>query len=691
MKSQFRKIFNFLENHIFLQQAVSACLITTILETLNRMSFWGTLRFALRSPMAFLCNVLIIFMSLSVSTLSGTRRRFIQVLISAVWLVFGIVNAIVLRYRMTPFSAEDFHMVPFLLKIADNYLTIGSFIAIIAAAFLLAAGLILLWMKLPRETVRRNWLLIAAKTGLLSAALYMALDMATQTEAISKDFTNLADAYDSYGFAYCFTNSIIDVGIDRPEDYSQERMEEIAASMQDAAAGNASDTAAGETAKTHPNIIMVQLESFFDPDYLKGFSYSQDPIPFFHELKRTCSSGVFHVPVVGAGTANTEFEILTGMSTTFFGAGEYPYNTLLKDTPVESIARILGSEGYHTAVLHNNTGTFYHRDQVFSQMGFDQFVPEEYMYDIENTPTNWAKDGILTDVTMDILKQSEEPDFIYSITVESHGRYPETPVLENPEIKVTGHSGSASPYAVEYYVNAVHEVDRMIEDLVHQLEELGEPAILVLYGDHLPALGFEEEEISQSSLYQTEYVIWDNIGLEKQDADIDTDKIGAEILEKCGLTAGIMPYFHEAFDDRADYTESLHLLEYDMLYGDGYIFEALGIEKKNDSSASDDQQNDSSPSPYQPSELRFGYLPVEVKECVLENDQLQVNGENFNPSSRIVIDDKVCDTVFVDRGTLVLDGDFPEDTVKICVGQYDENLVPVGELTDTVIFRGSPA
>ena len=44
------------------------------------------------------------------------------------------------------------------------------------------------------------------------------------------------------------------------------------------------------------------------------FETSQDPIPTFHYLMENYSTGYCKVPSVGAGTANTEFEVLTGMS-----------------------------------------------------------------------------------------------------------------------------------------------------------------------------------------------------------------------------------------------------------------------------------------------------------------------------------------------------------------------------------------
>ena len=78
---------------------------------------------------------------------------------------------------------------------------------------------------------------------------------------------------------------------------------------------------------------------------------------------------VLTVPVVGAGTANTEFEVLTGMSSRFFGPGEYPFQTCLKDQTVESVAYDLKENGYATHAIHNHRAAFYSRNEVYPQSG----------------------------------------------------------------------------------------------------------------------------------------------------------------------------------------------------------------------------------------------------------------------------------------------------------------------------------
>ena len=109
------------------------------------------------------------------------------------------------------------------------------------------------------------------------------------------------------------------------------------------------------------------------------FTTSEDACPNLHNLYQNYSSGYFKVPSVGAGTANTEFEVLTGMNLRYFGPGEYPYKTYSKKHPTESAATALAALGYGTHALHDNTGNFYSRANVFTNMGFDTFTSKEFM------------------------------------------------------------------------------------------------------------------------------------------------------------------------------------------------------------------------------------------------------------------------------------------------------------------------
>ena len=133
---------------------------------------------------------------------------------------------------------------------------------------------------------------------------------------------------------------------------------------------------------------MVQLESFFDPKYIKGAEYDIDPIPTFSYLKENYSTGSFSVSTIGSGTANTEFETISGLNLDFFGPGEYPYNTILKNKACSSINYALKESGYSTHAIHNHQGNFYGRNTVFSNLGFDTFTPIEFMNATEKSETD---------------------------------------------------------------------------------------------------------------------------------------------------------------------------------------------------------------------------------------------------------------------------------------------------------------
>ncbi len=159
-------------------------------------------------------------------------------------------------------------------------------------------------------------------TPLFVAASCLLLPLTTKaaqsTNIVASYFSNIAQGYENYGFVYGFSSSVVDRGMSKPEDYSKETIEEIQANV------NAAKEETTVTAEDAPNIILVLLESFIDPYDVNFLEFSEDPVPNFHNLYNNFSSGYLTVPVVGAGTANTEFEVLTGMGLQYFGTGQNP-------------------------------------------------------------------------------------------------------------------------------------------------------------------------------------------------------------------------------------------------------------------------------------------------------------------------------------------------------------------------------
>ena len=148
--------------------------------------------------------------------------------------------------------------------------------------------------------------------------------------------------------------------------------------------------------------------------------------------------GLFYVPSIGAGTANTEFEVLSGMNLYHFGGGEYPYKTGVKNRTCESMAYARQSAGYSTHAIHNNNATFYSRDRVYANFGFETFTSLEYMHDVERNPLGWAKDFVLTEEILKALRSTEDRDLVFTVSVQPHGKYPTAPLEGARTIRVTG-------------------------------------------------------------------------------------------------------------------------------------------------------------------------------------------------------------------------------------------------------------
>ena len=157
--------------------------------------------------------------------------------------------------------------------------------------------------------------------------------------------------------------------------------------------------------------------------------------------------------------------------------------------------------GYATHAIHNNEANFYGRKSIFPNLGFDSFTSEEYMpREDEQNALGWVKDGILTEEIVKCLDATEEKDYVYTISVQGHGDYPTEPILEDPEITVSGSPTEEQNYKWEYYVNEIREMDNFIKDLVETLSEYPEDVVLVLYGDHLPTMDLKVEDVENRYL-----------------------------------------------------------------------------------------------------------------------------------------------------------------------------------------------
>lgn len=624
--------------HFLLSISVCFCI-----EWISRHSFTSAAAFAVYTPCTFLYNSALIFLSL-LFVYPFRIRAFLRFFICTFWLILGITNGVILANRVTPFNFTDLKMLKDVFALKNNYFSTLQMVLLFAALALLGVFLLFFAVKGPRfqGKLQRfpSIICIIAAFVLLPTAT----SAAVSANVLSDYYGNLAQGYEEYGFIYSFSSSVVERGMKHPNNYS----EKAVASIRKKVEKNVKGTALKQ--EDMPNIICVQLESFVDPSEFTFLKTSKDACPNFRYLKENFSSGYLTVPVIGAGTANTEFEVLTGMSIEYFGLGEYPYKTVMKTRSCESIASDLSALGYRTHAVHNNGGNFYGRAEVFSQLGFDTFISEELMDATDyNEMGTWAKDAILSGEIEKCLDSGDGSDFVYTITVQSHGSYLEQKIFENPEITVSGGQTAAENNQWEYYVNEICEVDRFIGNLIDRLSKRDENTIVVFFGDHLPTMGLEESDVACGNLYCTEYVTWNNFGMEKEDADLTTYQLMAKLTGSIGIHEGTIFSWHQ-YADAANlipekstfsggsllspdtgslYKRNLELLQYDLLYGERYCYKGEDL--------------------FPASDLEMGVSDVLIQRVHTNAERgiVRIYGKNFTPSSKVYINNAKVSTAYV--------------------------------------------
>jgi len=641
------------KNHVVVIFALSFLLVL-IIETLGRHSPIQAIIFMVQDPLVYLANMALVFSLLSLSMLVK-RRVFVTTLLSIVWLALGIVNGVILSNRMTPFTVKDLSNLNEAIAIVENYFSVGTVIAFIAAVALLVLGIVILYRKAPKKTTDLNFKKDLAAVLIVFIGAFGIIQVGQKIGVLDTFFGNLAIGYSDNGVCYSFIITWMDTGIDKPEDYSAEAMKAIfdeGELGEDGiyTQGKDDDLNAGKT----PNILYLQLESFFDPYLVKGLEFSQDPIPYFRSLMDEYSTGELTVPSVGAGTANVEFEVMTGISARFFGPGEYPYKSVLKKETCETAPYDLKQLGYSTHAIHNHRGAFYYRNVVFANMGFDTFTCLEYMNNVMKTPKNWAKDGILTEQILSAMESTKNKDYIYTISVQGHGKYPNEQVLENPVITCDKAANEEQKWNYEYYVNQIYEMDLFVKELTETLENYDEDVILIMYGDHLPALDMVAGDLKTGDLYASQYVIWDNFGMAKKDKDLTTYELNAEVMDRLGISVGMITQYQQNHKDDKNYLANLEALGYDMLYGKRYIYG-----EKN---------------PFETTDMKMGVKTIKIDEVVKIGDEYYIKGQNFTEYSKISLDGKILDTVYLGPTILALKEEVdPEDAPKMKVSQVEKN------------------
>ncbi len=639
--------------------AVVAWIIVLVLEILGRHSFIDALVFMVTEIGFFFANFTLVFCSVTLC-LFFKRRYFALSMLMIVWLGLGIANGIILNFRNTPLAWVDLSIVFMAFEIMNSYVKMYQVILGTVGVLLVITGIVFIARYAPKK--KPNYV-TATVFQLCSIAVCAIAVLFTYKLYVNKeDFADLPEAYRNYGFAYCFSSSAVNRGVEEPDDYTSDKVMAVVDKV--------ATVESTKEPEVKPNVIYVQLESFFDVKYLQNVTYSEDPIPNFTRLKAENSSGYLRIPGLGGGTCNSEFEVLTGMSVGMFGTCEYPYNTITQEHTAGTVCYELKDYGYTSHAIHNHTGTFYNRHINYRNLGFDTFVSVEFMSDVERNPNNWAKDKIITGEVLKCLDSTPGRDFVFAVSVQSHGNYPTEVIDPTQTVYVTSAMEDEEYKAgFEYYINQIHEMDMFIGELTEALQNYDEPVVLVLYGDHLPAINISKDNLINKSLFETEYVIWANYDIPVNDEYLYAYQLSSRVTEMLGFNGSYVNYLHRYYKndkDNPNYRLYLQMFMYDQFYGENYAYGGA--------------------IPYETVDTKYGIDPIEITSVELRGNSTLIRGCGFTEKSVVFIDDSRIDSQFFSSEILVVKDYFAESGNEIYVAQMTSDNVALSQ-TEVYVYE----
>lgn len=344
--------------------------------------------------------------------------------------------------------------------------------------------------------------------------------------------------YEANGVIIGFVNNLGRMELEKPENYNEETMREIAERYE--AKKKADKTTRKPLTEVADRIIVILDETFYDPALLTKYYPHEggDVLPNIHKIFRDYPSGYMYSPEYGGNTANVEFEVQTGLSN--YWAGTIPYVTnITKTSGLTSVASIAKNLGYETTAIHSYDGSMYKRNLVYPLLGYDTFIDRGEMKNRDKEPgpeeTMNLNDWAIFKETLDVLAEGPERQMINVVTMQNHSPYwlAQYPKWEFP---IKNGDGGDGDYSRNNNYQSLHEADKYIAEFLGELEKSDERTVVLWFGDHAAGI-FEkyvesEDKNDRDTIHLTPYFIWTNF----ETKDLYTAAEVREHNTKLGIT-----------------------------------------------------------------------------------------------------------------------------------------------------------
>ena len=519
-------------------------------------SFRGLLSGFLRQPLLIVLNALPIGLLVLAAAALLRNVFFGAALVNLAVGALSIANRVKIEVRDEPVFPRDFALLKEVGSALGSYdirFPVPQIAAVVLVTLALAAlGLLIGCKSFPVERLR-GWagsLLgfaagFAALTGLIFT-LYASGDLYQSFKVSNAEY--VPAVFNDLGFPYAFCHHFTTYLVDRPEGFSRAEAE-----------GWETGDLPGQGKDV--SVVMVMNEAFSDITDAPAFSYGEadDPLPNLHALREDphALSGHVVVPGFAGGTANTEFDVLTGMQTNALSASTTSAMRVVNRN-LDSLFRVFGNDGYETSFYHPGDSWFYNRENVYRWLGVEE---TRFIEDMEGPEYKgrWVADAYLARYIETALDQAEGPLFHFSTTIQNHMSYTADkygPDYDFPPVETSVPLSEEVETLLSVYVEGVRDADAMLGRLRFFCASQIKPVILVYFGDHLPylgndMLGYKElgldvfpgpEGQENLAAYKTPYVIWANdAAAEVLDWDRAVESLDLpETVSACFLGAAVL-------------------------------------------------------------------------------------------------------------------------------------------------------
>lgn len=536
-----------------------------------------------------LCSIYFFAISLIGKTLS-------TILISLIMLVLTLGNFLKIKYFNEPLYPWDTYIIKEAITISKEYVNLPVIFCVLVL-LLIGFGILLGLKKSVRSFFKPKLTLglipfslaILLVTGYLfySPQHLIKLNIAKSWYIGKGEMISNGMLVQTFFYFKDYDQYVLS----EPKGYSKAAMEEIRQRL-----GNEFPSVDKPSVK--PNIILIMSESYWNPTKFHDVTFSSDILKGYNQYKK----GETLSPAIGGGTANVEFEALTGLTNYFMGSGVLAYNIYFRrNTP--GLVSVMNDNGYQTTAIHPFLATMYNRNKVYKYMQFNKFLSIDDFNVDTDLKGPYVSDDKLMDKVLETLENGTGPQFIFALSMQNHDPY----VNKYSKLAVTAKSDKLNEDELgllSTYAQGINDASNALDKLIKALEKTDKPTLVYFFGDHLPRLGslqdlldiYEklnpEPDENKKALrsYSTPYASWSNFKETRAfDTPFSPSHIAYEILKDSGVE--YPSYFNVLaglekehlilqkdvsgqVDFNDQYIKDYRLIQYDIILGKQYLTQA---------------------------------------------------------------------------------------------------------------------